>query len=482
MSDRDSKIIQLYNSGLSLKKVAGEVGCGEATISRVLKKHSIKTRNMSKAWESGRGSKSIDNLEVIKLYESGESILSLSKKFGVSRNKINKVIEDSETSKRTLTEQRNLRPIKEYDMSTLDGDFSVENIIKTHGVSKSKAVQLRAENEITTHSGHLDIDIDNLITLHKSGVSAFELSKMYNCDHKSIILRLGDHYTPSTFGNGLNIRVSEFLKSLGVDFDENTRTIIKPLELDFYIRSHNIAIEMNGVYWHTQLTGRKNRNYHKNKMMQCRKLGIKLISFTDLDWYENEDLCKSMIKHSLGMSSRIYARKCKLVSVSPKEARVFFELNHIDGHVNASHYIGLEYQGEVVSCLSISKSRFDLDFEHEVIRFASKMNTAVIGGFSKMLKSFKTKSIMTYSNNLYGHGGVYEASGFHKISETTPGYKYYKSGKLYSRQQFQKHKLSSKLEKFDPMKTEWENMVLNGYDRIWDCGNIKWGIRNDSRD
>lgn len=27
------------------------------------------------------------------------------------------------------------------------------------------------------------------------------------------------------------------------------------------------------------------------------------------------------------------------------------------------------------------------------------------------------------------------------------------------------------LEKFDPSKTEMQNMALNGYNYIWDCGN-----------
>jgi hypothetical protein len=30
--------------------------------------------------------------------------------------------------------------------------------------------------------------------------------------------------------------------------------------------------------------------------------------------------------------------------------------------------------------------------------------------------------------------------------------------------------LNEKLEVFDPSLTEWQNMQLNGYDRIWDCG------------
>ena len=30
------------------------------------------------------------------------------------------------------------------------------------------------------------------------------------------------------------------------------------------------------------------------------------------------------------------------------------------------------------------------------------------------------------------------------------------------------------LEKYDPLKTEFENMIDNGWDRIWDCGNSKY--------
>ncbi|QQV87837.1 hypothetical protein [Campylobacter phage CJLB-7] len=37
-----------------------------------------------------------------------------------------------------------------------------------------------------------------------------------------------------------------------------------------------------------------------------------------------------------------------------------------------------------------------------------------------------------------------------------------------------KHKLKDKLEKFDPNLTESENMKLNGYNRVWDCGQGVW--------
>lgn len=32
----------------------------------------------------------------------------------------------------------------------------------------------------------------------------------------------------------------------------------------------------------------------------------------------------------------------------------------------------------------------------------------------------------------------------------------------------------TKLEKYDCDLSEWQNMQLNGYDRIWDCGHFKY--------
>ena len=39
------------------------------------------------------------------------------------------------------------------------------------------------------------------------------------------------------------------------------------------------------------------------------------------------------------------------------------------------------------------------------------------------------------------------------------------------------------LDQFDSNLTEWENMQLNNYDRIWDCGNIsyKYGVLNNEQ-
>lgn len=53
-----------------------------------------------------------------------------------------------------------------------------------------------------------------------------------------------------------------------------------------------------------------------------------------------------------------------------------------------------------------------------------------------------------------------------------PNYFYIKDTNiLESRVKYQKHKLKDKLELFDEAKTETENMILNNYRIIYDCGN-----------
>ena len=63
---------------------------------------------------------------------------------------------------------------------------------------------------------------------------------------------------------------------------------------------------------------------------------------------------------------------------------------------------------------------------------------------------------------------------------SNPGYKYFRENGLESRMKYQKHKLPKLLETFNPDLTEWENMKVNGFDRIWDCGNLVFKFNDKS--
>ena len=88
--------------------------------------------------------------------------------------------------------------------------------------------------------------------------------------------------------------LSDFVKSLGVEIIENDRTIISPKELDIYIPSKKLAIEFDGLYYHSELF--VNKNYHLDKTNECNKKGIDLIHVYEDDWVEHKESVKSMIK------------------------------------------------------------------------------------------------------------------------------------------------------------------------------------------
>ena len=274
----------------------------------------------------------------------------------------------------------------------------------------------------------------------------------------------------------------EYIASLGIECQYNDKSVIpSKLELDIYIPSQSLAIELNGLYFHSELSGNKSKLYHLNKTEECEKLGIQLLHIFEDEWRDKKDIWKSVIRQKLKMTSvRIFARKCEIREVSLAEASKFLNENHLQGYGVSKNRYGLYYNDELVSILTICKSRFDKSIDYEISRFANKLNHVVVGGFSKLLtyfiKTLHPTTIVTYADRRISTGDVYRKFGMVECPITAPNYTYFKkqSPKRFSRMEFQKHKLSKKLSIFDANKTEWDNMIDNGYDRIWDCGNRKF--------
>lgn len=109
--------------------------------------------------------------------------------------------------------------------------------------------------------------------------------------------------------------------------------------------------------------------------------------------------------------------------------------------------------------------------------YNNKKFTSIAGGASKLYKYFisnyKPSSVVSYADLRYSNGNLYKKLGFEFSHFSNPNYWYFKlpDMTLHSRVRFQKHRLCNLLENFDNNKTEVENMLNNGYRRIFDCGN-----------
>lgn len=278
--------------------------------------------------------------------------------------------------------------------------------------------------------------------------------------------------------------LADYIKTLGVAVTQNTRRVIPPKELDIVMDGHNLAIEYNGLYWHSEQgsRGRVDKHYHLSKTVECQKKGIHLMHIFEDEWIQKPNIVRSLVASGVGKYNQvIYARKCTIVELSPKTAKRFLSEHHIQGYTPSKINIGLEYNGELVLVMTFGKSRFNKNIQYEMYRLCSKSHTMIYGGAQRVFKHFTKQhsplSVLSYADKRLFTGNIYTNLGFELSHTTKPGYWYVDvvggCGARLNRQQFQKHKLSNRFgDQFNPSTTEHENMISNGYSKLWDCGQM----------
>lgn len=262
---------------------------------------------------------------------------------------------------------------------------------------------------------------------------------------------------------------------------KNNRSIING-ELDIYLPELQIAIEFNGIYWHSDIY--KDKNYHINKTNECINLNIKLIHIWEDEWLQKKEIILSRIKNLIGISNKIYARKCIIKEIDNKEYKLFIEENHLQGFVGAKIKLGLFHNNEIVSVMSFGNLRKNMGYIKqegcfELLRFCNKLNYSVIGGASKLLNYFiknnRVLNIISYANIDWSFGELYKNLGFTKLYDTKPNYFYYKNGNRYNRFSFRKDILIKR--GYNKSLSESEIMKKEGYYKIYNCGNSKYELK-----
>lgn len=246
--------------------------------------------------------------------------------------------------------------------------------------------------------------------------------------------------------------VSYMLDELDVSYIKNYRGL--GFEIDFFIKDKNIGIELNGNYWHSDI--KKDRNYHFEKTKKSLENGIRLYSIFEYE-YTKEKMF-GFLKSILGKNDkRIYARECEIREVSYKESYDFLESNHFQGYGNSKIKKGLYYKDELVSVMTFSKSRYNASYDYEIIRFANKIGFSIVGGFSKLLSSFRKEnhgSILSYCDEAKFNGDVYVKNGFELVAKNKIGFKWLLPNR-----------------KVESRNRSWGKMdIYKNYNKIYNCG------------
>lgn len=294
---------------------------------------------------------------------------------------------------------------------------------------------------------------------------------------------------PIIYHNSLNVFIENFLKEYNINYQINNDKILNGLEIDYYLPDINVGIELNGNYYHSEINGKKNKKYHINKTIKTSENKIKLIHIFEDEIKLQPNIVKSRLKSIFGIiHNKIYARNCVIKEVDKKTSLNFINENHIQGYVQSKYQYALYYNGIIVSIMTFGKRRITInknknENEYELLRFTNVNDVIVIGGFSKLLKHFikkiKPEKIITYADvrwsGINPEKTVYAKNNFKFIQITKPNYWYVsKKNFLDRKHRFAYRKDVLVKEGYDPNKTEWEIMKERGYDRIWDCGSLKF--------
>lgn len=260
---------------------------------------------------------------------------------------------------------------------------------------------------------------------------------------------------------------------------EIMRNFKSKYELDVFIPEKNIGIEFNGIWWHSDHY--KDKNYHYEKTEYFKSLGIRVFHIWEDDWLHKKEIIESQLRYLLGANTvRIWARHCEVKLIETKEHRDFLNANHIQGWVRSIVKIGLFNNSELVAVMSFDnyegRKRMS-DKNWNLNRFCNKINTSVVGGASKLLKFFihqyRPERIISYADKDWSTGNLYGQLGFELVSESKPDYKYLIDGKRIHKSRFRKGNLNY---------TEKESVFMEskGIQKVWDCGKIKFEMKNIS--
>lgn len=532
------EIVNKYKNGLSIESLCKEYTLGKLKIKKILQDNNVEIRKKGGQTKHKNNLNNLTNYEGLKL-----SCKNCQKEFNDILNKSGAIsdhiktcytdVEIPSSFKRrmylkdtgqhwhhqyfNLVEKTENPIIKCLDCEWTTNDLSnktgalTKHIEKTHGnISDYLNKHSNQIHLFTTYKNKVERDVlfnndDNFITCLICGEQFKTISNTHLSLHNTTTidykLKYGENSlisktTKNEFIENLKniepnfnyrskseIEIEVFLKSMNVDVIVCDKKQLNGIELDLFLPKHNIAIEYNGLYWHSEKRG-KTKNYHIDKTNRCLEKNIQLIHIFSDEWLSKKDIIKNRLKNLIKLNeTKIFARKCSVVELTKEEKSSFLNKNHLQGNDKSSTCLGLKYGGTIVAVMTFGGLRKVLGSTniepntYELFRFCS-LN--VVGGFSKLLnyfiKNYNPKKIITYSNRNWSPSdeySFYSKVGFKFIGITKPNYSYTKKYDVREhRFNFRKDKLVKM--GYDKNKSETQIMLELGYDKIWDTGNLKY--------
>lgn len=264
--------------------------------------------------------------------------------------------------------------------------------------------------------------------------------------------------------------VFTFVQSLGIEAELEHR--IGKLAYDIWVPFKNLAIEFNGLKWHSRKDSKK-RDVEKHANAVAHKCDCLMI-FED-EWTLGRSKMENLLRNKLGLNKSTALRplECEIRAVDRVAADGFYEQHHYIGQVKAPVNYGVLFENELIACCSFKRPTRQSKHDWELVRMAARSDFRVHGIWSKIMQTFVAEhspaSVVSFSDNRIFDGKVYEKIGFKLDGELKPDYYWVKGNKRHHKSGLRKTKEEKK-----SGKTEVELREAQGYARIFDLGKKRW--------
>ncbi|QGZ16158.1 hypothetical protein Kuja_1660 [Vibrio phage vB_VchM_Kuja] len=325
--------------------------------------------------------------------------------------------------------------------------------------------------------------IDNEKRLQKFEQTMMErYGYKHNLGHRPIInqIMINKRINNPIWGRSrLEIRLVDELRTMGIQVVTNDRTIINK-ELDIYLPEFKIAIEVNGVIYHSEKFSNNAKHRHIEKTVLCNEKGIHLIHIwhdeLNSEYRYNKTIKRLKWLLNKNDNKKTYARNllpCSYIDKTKDEQiEIFLKNNHAQGHSkNYTKAYTLESVEGIIKAVMLFK--ISDNNTYELSRFYAD---CVVGAFSRLLKQFikdhPNTNIISFGDRdkVNPFSNVYLSNGFKLKNTIGPDYKYTNGSGRIHKFNFRKQRLLKKFPELDPNLTEFEMATKLGYYRVWNTG------------
>ena len=525
--------INIYKETGSLHKTAKILHTSHIRLSNLFKACNIKISNIGKRRDINN-----DDIELIKkLYNDGLTISEISEKIKMTVKKVRKILKEcnvktgrwhnykkqSKTTTLVIKNKKEDKPFKKcpycewttYDVNNYSHAYP-KHIIQEHESNIDKHLSIypedilffekilkRREGKIQCKICGKYLSLIDERHLQKHRITKQQYIEMYGHDSlisktcknklRGCIEKMYENPDWNRFTSTYETKLQNFLTENNIIFETHNRSLLKPQELDIYIPTKQCAIEFNGNQFHTEWAGGKTRQYHLNKTKLCKQKGIKLIHIFEDEFRNSKEIIFNKIAHILGLQQtlpKIYGRKCFIKEIDKTSAELFLTKYHVQGFDPSTVHYGAFYRDELIAVMSFLISKKE-GAEWELTRFASNYNYICCGVGGKLFKHFikecNPNSVKSFADRRWTvdeENNVYIQLGFKFDGYIPPDYKYY-NAKIDKYKRFHKFGFRKQilLKKYPDIlnenMTETEMAKELGYDRIWDCGLIRYVWKNE---